>query len=500
VAHPLAVGFKDHIEILGVYIDLQNNWTAQVEEITGKITRILSQISRKRISNSSRYLAYTMTFLATAIYPLKFLPMTLKEYETIRKPADNFLKRINGCKLQIPTALLYIDKKYGGLQLPDLVDRIQKQKISSLASISSSNSQEQQIGTALLQRVFRQEAITTTKAENELNSITDDTKAWSGSLLEDLLRLPSTNLICRNLHYDKEDNSQTPAIEYAIEDKRDRCQKELARCDIETIGELCKFDNNGERKLCRTVARVGKLVKLTQTITAFIDETLLPQELSAHVKPLRAGGFYLTEDREIAEFVGVLNNDGRNLIFRKWCIAPKSKNLLRAGSLIVPQYEPENLGISGLTPDDLIAQIYTRRTTIKSGSRYKIEDISYETFKVNISPYLFTRPRSDPPVDVVTAFTDGAYKRFKDQEDTIFNVINRKPRNERAGAGAAVYISGTLTQIIETTGIRHARIAGLNPFITEMIAILSLLITLGDRSMNSTYTQTANRLSSSSKY
>ena len=173
--------------------------------IKGKITRILDQISRKRVANSSRHLAYTMTFLATAIYPLKFLPLTIKEYEKIRRPADNFLKRINGCKIQVPTALLYIDKKYGGLQLPDLVDRIQRQKISSMASISSSSSQDQQIGAALLQRVFRQEAITMTKSENEMDAITDDTKAWSGSVLEDLLRLPGTSLVCRNLHYDEED-------------------------------------------------------------------------------------------------------------------------------------------------------------------------------------------------------------------------------------------------------------------------------------------------------
>ena len=128
-AQPIDIGYNDPIKILGVQVDLCNNWTDQVEKTTEKITRMLSQISRKRVTNSSRRLAFTMTFLATAIYPLKFLPLTLSEYEVIRKPADNFLKRINCCKLQIPTALLYIEKKYGGLQLPDLVDRIQKQKI-----------------------------------------------------------------------------------------------------------------------------------------------------------------------------------------------------------------------------------------------------------------------------------------------------------------------------------------------------------------------------------
>ena len=486
VAHTLAISFKDPIEILGVQIDLQNNWVKQTTEITGKIKRILDQISRKRVTNSSRHLAYTMTFLATAIYPLKFLPLTIKEYENIRRPADNFLKRINGCKIQIPTALLYVDKKYGGLQLPDLVERIQKQKISSLASISSSSSQDQQIGAALLQRVFRQEATTTTKSENEINTITDDTKAWAGSALEDMLRLPSTSLICQNLHHDEEDSSQSPIIEYAIEGKQLACLKELARSDLETISELCKFDQHGERTLCKTRARRRKPSELTQKITALIDETALPQTISGHIKPLRAGGIYLTKRNEIVEFVGVLNNDGRKLIFRQWRVATKNRGRLRAGSLIIPLYEPEELGVTGLSSDDLAAQIYTRRTTTESGSTYKIEDVSYETFKVNIAPYLFTRPRSDPPVDTLVAFTDGAYKRIRDQEDIIFNVINCKPRNERAGAGAVVYVGDRLVQIIETIGIRQARIAGLNAFLTEMIAILSLLITLGDRSMNST--------------
>ena len=301
-----------------------------------------------------------------------------------------------------------------------------------------------------------------------------------------MLQLPHTSLICRNIHYEEENSSQFPIIEYARDGAHAACLKELARSDLETIGELCKFNQNGEREICKTPARRNKPSKFTQTITSFIDEATLPLTISDHVKPLRAGGIYLTRHSEIFEFVGALNNNRRDLIFRQWRVAPKSKGRLRAGSFLIPLREPEEMGVSGLSSDDFTAQIYTRRTTRKSGSSYKIEDISYETFTVNIYPYLFTRPRSAPPADALTAFTDGAYKRIRHQEDTIFNALIRKPRDERSGAGAAVYAGNRLIQIIETTNIRQARIAGLNAFITEMIAILSLLIALGDRSINST--------------
>jgi hypothetical protein len=221
-----------------------------------------------------------MTFLATSIYPLKFLPLTLSEYETIRKPADNFLKRINGCKLQIPTALLYIDKKFGGLQLPDLANLIQNQKRSSLASISSSSSQDQQIGAALLQRVFRQEAVTTTKQENHLEEVSGDTKAWAGSLLEEALLSPLVALICRNHFHDDDDNSQTPILDVVSAANKIEAQVELARCDLQTIGEISKLDINGYRTLCKSQPGRRRPAALTQQISKLVDETALPQDIS----------------------------------------------------------------------------------------------------------------------------------------------------------------------------------------------------------------------------
>jgi len=489
--HPIHISYNEPIKILGVKVDLCNKWNDQIDKSTESITRILNQISRKRVTNSSRHLAFTMSFLATVIYPLKFLPLTLAEYAHIRKPADNFLKRINGCKLQVPTALLYIDKKFGGLQLPDLVDRIQKQKVSCLSSISSSNSQDQQIGTALLQRVFRQEAITTTGAENELDEITKDTKAWSGSFLESFLQSPLVSLVHRNHYHDDEDNSQLPILDVVSASNKEEAMVELARCDLQTLGELCKFDVNGQRNLCLIQRRAPKPPVYTQKICKLIEHTELPQIITSHIKALRAGGFYLTDTGDIAEYVGMLDSDTRKLIFRRWQTSPSSSQQIRIGTKITPMFEPEDIGVSGLTVADLTAQIYARRTTIKAGALYKIEDISYEKFTVNAAPRIFMRPIPYPSLIPsqtarITAFTDGAYKRMLDQEETLFNMINGKALRQFVGAGAAVYTDYCLTQIIETTGIRQAGIIGLNSFITEMIAILALLTTLGDRSVYST--------------
>ena len=199
----------------------------------------------------------------------------------------------------------------------------------------------------------------------------------------------------------------------------------------------------------------------------------------------------MTSEGDIAEFAGMLDNDKRKLIFRRWQTSPARDGQLRIGMRIKPIYEPEEIGVSGLTPEDLIAQIYARRTTSQPGALYKVEDISYEEFKVNAIPYIFTRPKPYPPLVVppiarLVAFTDGAYRRIPDQEEIIFNTIKGKISRQYAGAGAAVYEKGNLIQIIETTGIRQAGIIGLNSFITEMIAILTLLIVLGDRSIYST--------------
>jgi hypothetical protein len=248
-----------------------------------------------------------MTFLATAIYPLKFLPLTLAEYDKIRKPVSSFLKRICGCKLQIPTDLLYIDKKYGGLQLPDLVDRIQRQKKTCLDSIIKGTSLEQHVGAALIHRVFRQEAIPTSRKENILSSISADTKSWIGSSLESLLWLPNVSLTYNNPHYNPLDSSQISILDL-VEDKNiDACTQELARCDLETLGELCKLDGYGDRQLCTASGSTTENPKFTQKISGLLDLTSLPQNITDHPKALRQGGLYVTDDQEILEFTGMLN-------------------------------------------------------------------------------------------------------------------------------------------------------------------------------------------------
>jgi hypothetical protein len=184
------------------------------------------------------------------------------------------------------------------------------------------------------------------------------------------------------------------------------------------------------------------------------------------------------------EYIGMLDNDRQKLIFREWKIELRGQ--LRIGSILSPLAEPEEIGVSGLDPDDLVAQIYTRRTSEYPGARLKVEDISKETFIANMIPFIFTRPRSEPPAVGRVAFTDGAFKRLKDQEELLFGTINRKAVKYQMGAGAAVYERGRLAQIIETLGLRQAGIAGPNAFIMEMIAVLALLVTLGDECINST--------------
>ena len=476
VPHPITVNYREPIKVLGVKVDLCNNWVEQKLEIINKISRMLDQISRKRVSNQSRHLAFTMTFLATAIYPLKFLPLTLEEYEEIRRPVNSFLKRIFGCKLQIPAELLYIDQRHGGLQLPDLVERIQRQKRTCLASITRGASLEQHIGAALLHRVLRQEAIPTAEHENHLSSISESTKSWIGSSLESLMKLPNVALTYNNPHHNAADVGQTSIQRYVGDENLITCTQELARCDLETLGELCKLDGHGERQLCTAPGSTVGFPIFTQTISRLLDPTSIPQSIPDYPKTLRQGGLYTSQHHGIVEFTGQLNGPPNELIFRGWVSVDPQ---LSIGSIITPDPSTERRVVVGIEAASITGQIYARRTTKQpTGSRYRVEDTSEEVFKVPPSPVLYIRTPATTPIPNLFIFTDGSLSRHPGTEEIMFDPT--LSGRMHAGAGAVAFVGDRIVKVIEVQGIDQADIAGLNPAIPEVIAMIAFFIEYGE--------------------
>jgi hypothetical protein len=192
----LDVHHKISIKILGVPIDLCNNWRDLEAYIQDKIKLVTSCVIKKDVSFTSKALAYQMAIIPTIIYPTKFLNRSIAEIRELLRPIDTFLRRISASQRSFPRALLYGEEKSGAYGLPDLVLMVQKFKHSMIKRALQGKSSAAYSVRAMISRCYRQSV---QPSEETLNH-SEYHKSWITSYIEQLDRShlhlsPSTAII-----------------------------------------------------------------------------------------------------------------------------------------------------------------------------------------------------------------------------------------------------------------------------------------------------------------
>ena len=117
-------------------------------------------LSRKRLSIESKRIAYEMVVLPTILYKAKFINLSLDEYESLLTPVNALLRAINRLKRTSPEQILYTDHKTaGGLQLSNIVSRVQDFKSGMFTRAMRDSNPARHAAVAIIERCFRQQAI-----------------------------------------------------------------------------------------------------------------------------------------------------------------------------------------------------------------------------------------------------------------------------------------------------------------------------------------------------
>jgi len=179
-----AINTKYGGKILGIPIDLINKWPALKKSITSKISEICQPILSKKVGINPKLLAYTMVAIPAVVYKAKFLNFTVSQYTKLFTPIDALLRRVCNLQRSFPKHLLHIVEKYGGLQLPDLVEQVQMHKMSTMYRSLRMNSPALDSGVALLERCLRNQDITVPTVGNNHFDDYDDQRSWYRSVLQ----------------------------------------------------------------------------------------------------------------------------------------------------------------------------------------------------------------------------------------------------------------------------------------------------------------------------
>ncbi len=111
-----------------------------------------------------------MVAIPAVVYKAKFLNFTVEQYTKLFTPIDALLRSVCHLQRSFPKHLLYIGKKFGGLQLPDLVEQVQLHKLSTLYRALRTHSLALNSGVALLERCLRNQDMTPTAGNNHFDN------------------------------------------------------------------------------------------------------------------------------------------------------------------------------------------------------------------------------------------------------------------------------------------------------------------------------------------
>jgi hypothetical protein len=336
------------VEILGVTVDLTNRWRTLRQEIVDKTMEISLPLSRKRLSVETKRIAYEMVVLPTLLYKAKFINLSLDEYESLLNPVNALLRSINRLKRTSPAEVLYTDHKTSaGLQLSNIVSRIQDFKSGMFMRAIRDGNPARQAATAIIERCFRQQAINYSGKTDIC--ISDFNCSWYSSLLERQTNLGTR--LYRNSSSPSSYASHQPIRELCNPLYTDLCDALLAQLDITIVRDLT----------AETRGQPFRRWFVDHPVVPFLRT--FPPIPNGEPNILQIGKLYLSSSQEIHEFCGWEHDI---LYFREWKVRGGKCPSVDASIYLVadPQRWTKRTDIFCL---DLHAHVYALGRTNKKG-------------------------------------------------------------------------------------------------------------------------------------
>ena len=301
-SHDIIVVHKLTIKILGVPIDLTNNWNDLENFIKDRIYQSTFPIKLNNSSCTTKALAYQMALIPSVIYAAKFLNRSISELTKLLNPIQTFLRLTQNLQRSYPNELLYISSTFGGLQLTDITMQIQKSKHRMIKRALASESSAHFAVQSMIARCYRQSIID--PSQPLLFSIYQ--KSWITSYIEQQgnnnFKLFPTN------------TSIGPIVNnYASKENLNLVDWLAAQTETDSIRDML-YPSTKQDLLENKNYQIIPNHPLIPFLTLPQPLPLTPPHM------LLIGRRYLTMNNKILEFRGKLINSSykSNLVFRQW--------------------------------------------------------------------------------------------------------------------------------------------------------------------------------------
>jgi hypothetical protein len=118
--HPIPIRTDGHCKYLGVLIDTEFNFKAEFEQLLSRIRRCLTVLGRKVASTQIKHTVLVLHTMAQARYGATLAALTPQQLSLLDKAVAAFYRKAYKCRPGYPSALFYMAKSAGGMELPML--------------------------------------------------------------------------------------------------------------------------------------------------------------------------------------------------------------------------------------------------------------------------------------------------------------------------------------------------------------------------------------------
>ena len=131
---PIDTGTEDSslLRYLGIFFEQCHSWSGQLQKLVDKVAEAVRVLTHSRASSTIKWYAVSMSSYAAITYPAKFAPWCLQEYETLLQPLNQILRQLTYNRPTLAAQLITGSSRYGNVDLPDLLPKIQHEKYKML--------------------------------------------------------------------------------------------------------------------------------------------------------------------------------------------------------------------------------------------------------------------------------------------------------------------------------------------------------------------------------
>jgi hypothetical protein len=126
--HPIPIRTEGHCKYLGVLIDTQFNFQAEFDQLLLRIRRSLLVLGRKVASKQIKNTVLVLYTMAQARYGATLAALTPKQLSLLDREVSAYYRKVYKCRPGYPSALFYMAKSAGGMELPMLSQQILEAK------------------------------------------------------------------------------------------------------------------------------------------------------------------------------------------------------------------------------------------------------------------------------------------------------------------------------------------------------------------------------------